>query len=439
MPADIIVITSLFTFLGAALGWLWASFRARAHMLPKTEVAQKYVARELYNHLQEQSDMHREDLLEKEEELRVLAARLAAFESVIVNLEDKLAHQRGEMQAMQERARLEFEQLAARLLEEKGNKFTVLHQEKLHDLLAPLREKIQAFEAGIEKRFIEETRDRAFLQKEIEQLRALNERLSLDANNLASALKGDSKTQGDWGELRLEVLLEKAGLERGLHFEAQSSFRDEDGAQKRPDYIIHLPEDRRLIIDCKVSLSAYERYCSTEDEKEKSRLLKAHLDSLRQHVRELAGKNYQQLYQINSPDYLLLFVPVEPALTLATQHDQRLFTDALERDIVLVGASTLLATLRTVSFIWKQEKQKRNVLEIARQSGLLYDRFCAFVDDLRAIGQRLDQAQNAYSDALNKLSDGRRYGDTLVGRAERLRELGARNAKTLPPDLLDDG
>lgn len=422
--------------LGGLLGWLLSKLRQQSGLLSKTEVEEKYVHKALYDQLQEQADIRLGDLHEKEEELRILGARLAGQEQIIRNMEDRLDSQKLELETLQERSRAEFENLANRLLEEKSRKFTLQNQEQLHNILAPLREKIQAFEEGVEKRFVEETRDRVSLKKEIEHLRELNQQLSAEANNLASALKGDNKTQGDWGEIQLELLLERAGLKKGIHYEAQPSFSD-NGQQKRPDFVINLPEGKHLIIDSKVSLTAYERFYRAENEKERQQHLRAHVESIRQHIRSLSGKNYQQLYHINSPDYLLLFIPIEPAFALAIQQDERLFLDALGQNIVIVSTSTLLATMRTVSYIWKQEKQKRSVLEIARQSGMLYDKFVSFVEDLKGIGQRLEQAQGAYNDAMNKLVDSKKFGDTLVGRAERIRELGARASKSLPEGLVE--
>jgi DNA recombination protein RmuC len=349
----------------------------------------------------------------------------------------ELLEQKDEMLRLQEQSRVEFENIANKLLEEKSQKFTQHNHQQIQNILSPLKEKIKTFEEGVEKRFFEETRDRISLKKEIEHLRLLNEQLSQDANNLASALKGDNKTQGDWGEIQLERLLEKAGLQKGIHYESQSSYKDENGQQKRPDFIINLPEDKHLIIDSKVSLVAYDQYFQASDEAEQQQYLKAHIASIRQHLKDLSSKNYQNLYQINSPDYLMLFIPIEPAFALAVQEDQRLFLDALDKNVVIVTTSTLLATMRTVSYIWKQEKQKRSVMEIARQSGLLYDKFVAFVDDLRQIGQRIEQTQSSYLDAMNKLSDAKRPGDTLIGKAEKIKELGAKASKSLPKELLE--
>jgi DNA recombination protein RmuC len=424
-------------FVGALLAWIWARLRLQTHAVLKTDLDQQFVRRELHEANERQLLALQQELRQRMEELRQLSGHLASREQMIINLDDKLHHQKQELEQLQTRFRTEFENVANRLLEEKSQKFTAQNQEQIAALLNPLREHIRDFEDVAEKRFIEETRDRISLKKEIEQLRELNSQLSADANNLATALKGDNKTQGDWGELQLEVLLQKAGLSRDVHYRTQASFVDENGRAKRPDFIIILPENKHLIIDSKVSLTAYARYFQANDDLGRQVAAKEHTDSLRRHIRDLSEKNYQQLYQINTPDYLMLFVPIEPAFALALQQDQKLFTDALERNIVLVTTSTLLATMRTVSFIWKQERQKNNVLEIARQSGLLYDKFCAFVDDLKTIGTRLDQTQLAYRDAMNKLLESSKFGDTLIGRAERIKELGAKTSKQLPKDLLD--
>lgn len=432
-----LVFLLLGLLIGALMAWIWARLRLQSHSVLKTDLDQQFVRRELHEAQSQQLNSLQLELRQRLDELRQLSSHLASRDQIIKNLDDKLHHQKQEIEQLQIRFRTEFENIANRLLEEKSQKFTAQNQEQMSALLQPLREHIRDFEDVAEKRFIEETRDRISLKKEIEQLRELNSQLSADANNLASALKGDNKTQGDWGELQLEVLLQKAGLSRDVHYRTQASFIDQDGRAKRPDFIIILPEDKHLIIDSKVSLTAYERYFQANDDLARQVAAKEHLDSIRRHIRDLSDKNYQQLYQINTPDYLLLFVPIESAFALAIQQDQKLFTDALERNIVLVSTSTLLATMRTVSFIWKQERQKNNVLEIARQSGLLYDKFCAFVEDLKTIGTRLDQTQLAYRDAMNKLLESPKFGDTLIGRAERIKELGAKTSKQLPKDLLD--
>ena len=401
------------------------------------DFSNKMVSRDAFEALQGQLNALKIDLGEREKALREALALVAARDESVKHLEDRLLDQKAEMNQLNGRFKTEFENLSNRIFEEKSQQFTAQNQQQLTNLLVPLRERIHDFEAKLGHQFLEETRERFSLKKEIESLREMNGRLSLDANNLASALKGQSKVQGDWGEFQLEMILEKAGLSKGVHFTTQSNLFDENGRQKRPDIIIQLPGDRHLIIDAKVSLTAFERWANEADEARKSVHVKAHLESLRAHVSGLSGKNYQSLYQINSPDYLLLFVPLDSALALATEHDPRLFTDAMEKNIVLVTTSTLLATMRTVGHLWKQEKQTRSVQEIARQSGLLYDKLVAFVDDLRLVGQRMDAARQSFDEAMNKLTDSKRQGDTLVGRAEKIRQLGAKNTKLLPRDLVE--
>lgn len=399
---------------------------------------ENFVAKELYDSLREQSDQLRSDLIGKEEELRSALAQLAAREQQIFHLDQSLSAQKSEVEQLQQRFKTEFENIANRLLEEKSQRFTEQNAQQLQSVLLPLREKIKEFEESVERKFLEETREKASLKEELKQLQSLNQQLSTDAHNLATALKGQSKMQGDWGELQLETLLEKSGLQKGVHFVAQSTFRDEDGAAKRPDFILQLPDNKQLVVDSKVSLSAFERYFNADDNNQREQHLRAHVASLRGHIDNLSRTNYQLLYQINTPDYLLLFVPLDGALNAAAQADPQLFSDALDRNIVLVSTSTLLATVRTVAHLWKQEKQSRSVLEIARQSGYLYDKFVAFVEDLRTVGARLDNARSAYDDAMNKLVNASRPGDTLIGKAQKIKELGARATKSLPQELLDE-
>lgn len=397
-----------------------------------------FVSKELYDAILSQSEQLRGTLAGKEQELRDAHAQLAAREQQIFHLESTLRTRKEEVEQLQARFKTEFENIASRLLEEKSQRFTDQNARQLQTVLMPLREKIREFEENVERKFLEETREKSSLKKEIEQLHQLNRQLSEDAHNLASALKGQSKVQGDWGEFQLETLLEKSGLQKGIHFLAQATFRGDDGAAKRPDFIIQLPENKHLVVDAKVSLTAFERYYNASDPVEREQFLKAHVSSIRSHVDNLSRTNYQMLYQINTPDYLLLFVPLESALSVASQADPKLFTDALERNIVLVTTSSLLATMRTVAHLWKQEKQTRSVLEIARQSGLLYDKFVSFVEDLKTIGARLDNARTAYDDAMNKLVSAARPGDTLIGKAEKIRELGARATKSLPQDMVEE-
>ncbi len=435
-----LLLSVTFLVLGVLLAWLYLHYRLGNTHLVRTVVDRDFVRREIHEQLRSDADLQYENLQEKIEGEAHLRSKLATVSAEHAALREKLRDQQMEMERLQAASVAQFERTADRLLQEKGERFTLQNAKQLEGLLTPLKERIQGFEQQVERRFLEETRDRITLREQIRHLQELNVRLSSDANNLAGALRGNTKTQGDWGEWQLLTLLEASGLQEGVHFRAQPSYVDDDGRQKRPDFIIHLPDDKHLVVDSKVSLTAYERFCSHPVEAGAERKLEAaaHLRSLRSHVLDLASKNYTRLYQINSPDYLLLFVPIEPALGLALTTDKNLFIEALERNIVLVTPSTLLATLRTVSYIWKQDKQKRNVLEIARQSGLLYDGFVSFTDELAKIGHRLDQAQAAYHSAFNKLSRGGKYGATLVGRAERLRQLGAKTKKRLDQQLLGE-
>lgn len=396
------------------------------------------VSKALYDSILGQNETLRSELVARENALRESHGMVAAAEQNIRHLEERMLHQKSELDQLQKQFSAAFENVANRLLEEKSERFNEQQNRHLQQVLLPLREKIKEFEENVDRKFLEDTKEKVSLKKEIEQLRDLNQQLSQDAHNLTSALKGQSKVQGNWGEYQLETLLEKAGLQKGIHFLTQNTYRDDDGAAKRPDFIIQLPENRQLILDAKVSLTAYEQYHNENDPQRREIHLKAHVDSIRRHVSDLSSKNYQLLYQINSPDYLLLFIPLESALSTASQADPRLFTDALERNIVLVSTGSLLATLRTIAHLWKQEKQTRSVLEIARQSGLLYDKFVSFVEDLRSIGSRLDMARNAYDEAMNKMVNSPKYGDTLIGRAERIRELGARATKSLPADMVEE-
>ncbi|MCS7037678.1 MAG: DNA recombination protein RmuC [Saprospiraceae bacterium] len=395
------------------------------------------VSAEVYRDLQAQNEVLQKALQAKEQELRDAVAQIAAQAQTLAHQRDQLERQKAEQEQLAKQMRLEFEQLANRLFEEKSQRFTEQNAQQLHQTLAPLREKIREFEASIERKFTDETRDKASLRKEIEQLVALNQQLSQDARNLTAALKGQSKVQGDWGEHQLEVLLENAGLLRGEHFVAQATFRDDDRQTKRPDYIVRLPQQRHLIIDAKVSLTAFERYCSEDDPEARERHLRAHVDSLRGHVQQLGSKNYHALYQIHTPDFVLLYVPLDGAVSTAMQVYPDLLREGLERNVVIVTNSTLAVILRIVTHIWRQEKQNRSALEIARQSGLLYDRLVAFVEDLRTVGDRLNGAQKAYDDAMRKLTTGARPGDTIIGRAERIREMGAKATRQLPPELFE--
>ena len=262
----------------------------------------------------------------------------------------------------------------------------------------------------------------------------MNQQMSQDAQNLVKALKGDTKAQGDWGEIQLERILERSGLRKGEEYTIQESFTVEDGSRKRPDVIVNLPEGKKIIIDSKVSLISYERIVSSETDEEKNIHLKSFIESVKKHIKDLSDKQYQNLFEEGSLDFVLMFIPIEPAFSLAIQFGENLYVDAYDKNIIIVSPSTLLATLRTIANIWKQEYQNKNVLEIAKQSGALYDKFVGFVNDLIDVGNRMDQAKSSYEGAMNKLSQGR---DNLVNKAERIRKLGAKTSKSLPQNILN--
>ncbi len=347
---------------------------------------------------------------------------------------EKLKDQGDEVAKLQEKFSKDFEILANKILEDKSNKFTEKNKENMELILNPLQEKIQSFEKKVEDTHKESIEKQSALRQQILGLKELNEQMSKDAVNLTKALKGDSKKQGDWGELQLETILEKAGLQKDVHFSTQDGYRDEEERLKKPDLIINLPDNKHLIIDSKVSLTGYERFFSAENELDEKSGLKNHIQSIKNHIKELGTKNYTDLYGINSPDYVIMFVPIEPALMIALQQDQDLYLQALDKNVVMVSTSTLLATLSTVASIWKQEDQKRNVIEIARQAGALYDKFEGLVQDLIKVGKQLNASQEGYKSAMNKLTEGK---GNLISRVENLKTLGAKTKKALPPNLLE--
>ena len=393
-----------------------------------------YVSKELYNYEKERSDKKENENHIKEELIRNLQADLASKNTTIKTLNSKIEEEGNRLAEQQKQLHTQFENMANEILEKKSEKFAEQNQKNINQILKPLSEKIKSFEESVEDKYVKDQKNRASLSEQIKLLQEANLKISQDANNLTKALKGDSKVQGDWGELQLEVLLEKSGLTKGVNFRTQNSMKDKEGNEKRPDCIIDLPDYKNLIIDSKVSLTAYEKYINTEDDLQKQIFIKQHIDSIKKHIKDLSGKDYPNLYSINTPDYVLMFVPIEPALTLILQEDGEVFNLALNKNIILVSTSTLLATMRTVSFIWQQENQKKNVLEIARQSGALYDKFCGFINDLDGIGKAIDSAHKKYESAHKKLSSG---NGNLIRSVEKIKLLGAKTNKSIADDLLD--
>lgn len=333
--------------------------------------------------------------------------------------------------------KLEFENIANRLFEQKSTQFTRTNETAINTILTPLKEDIKNFKTRIETIYSDDTKERSSLKTEIKNLMEFSSKVSKQADELTNALKGESKTQGLWGEVQLELLLENSGLQKELHYNLQPSFKDEKGNILRPDCIINLPGGKNIVVDCKVSLTAYERYFNEKDETQKSLRLKEHLESINSHIRDLSSKNYQSLYRINSPDYVLMFFPLESALVLAMKQDISISEKALSRNIALVSGSTMMTVLKTVNHIWKQENQKKYALEIARQSGSLYDKFVAFLEDLKEVGTKIDNAKSANENALNKLYISTKKGDTIIGRIETLKKLGAKATKSIEKEDIE--
>ncbi|MCB1693114.1 MAG: DNA recombination protein RmuC [Pseudomonadales bacterium] len=338
------------------------------------------------------------------------------------------------LEQARERLNTEFRNLANEIFDAKQRTFREQNQTQLDGLLGPLKERIKDFEKRVEDTYTQESKERFSLIREVKSLQELNSRISKDAVNLTNALKGENKTQGTWGEVVLESVLEKSGLVRGREYEIQVSLKTQEGRRLQPDVVVHLPEGKDVIVDSKVSLVAYERACSAESEETRRQAMKAHVASLRQHMKSLSAKDYQQLYGLRTLDFVLLFVPVEAAFSAAVSEDADLFKDAFDFNIMVVSPSTLLATLRMIRNIWRFDQQNRNAQEIALRAGALYDKFVNFVGDLEDIGSRIDSVQTAYEKAHNKLVSGK---GNLVSRAEGMRELGAKVSKTLPPNLVE--
>jgi DNA recombination protein RmuC len=328
----------------------------------------------------------------------------------------------------------QFKNLANEILEDKSKRFTEQNAASLDALLKPLQTKLTEFKEQVNASYGNEARERFALKSEIERLANLNLRMSDETRSLTQALKGDSKVQGNWGELVLESILESSGLRKGQEYVVQDSHIQTDGSRLQPDVVIKLPEGRSLVVDSKVSITAYARHAETTNTDTAERELAAHIQSLRQHIQGLSGKNYSSLYGVGSVDFVLMFVPIEPAFLLALKTAPNLYQEALAKNIVLVCPSTLMATLRTVAHLWRQDHQNRNALEIAKQCGSLYDKFVGFVEDLEKLGQRLDQAQTSYHDAFNKLKTGK---GNLIRSAQRVRELGVKPSKNLSAPLIE--
>lgn len=355
------------------------------------------------------------------------------WKSDFENMQLRLSEQKQEIADLQQKFSDQFKAIAGDILKQNSKEFSEQNQKSIGDILNPLKEKIQNFEKKVEETYDKESKERVLLQDEVRRLAELNIKMSTEANNLTLALKGDSKQQGNWGEMVLERILESSGLIKEEEYKLQYSVENTEGQRVQPDVVIFLPDEKHLIVDSKVSLVAYERFSSSTDEEARKGHQKDHLISIKNHIQGLSNKYYQAVPGLNSPDFVLLFIPIESSFSLAVQADQDLFNYAWDRKVVIVSPSTLLASLKTVASIWKQERQNKNAVEIAKQSGALYDKFVGFIEDLKKVGANISRSNEAYEEAMKKLSTG---SGNLIGRAERIKKLGAKTEKSLDKGLL---
>ena len=437
------VIYLLILLLGLGIGLIIGRLLAKMNASKEFTAFQREQSRleERINQLHQNNQQVTKDKGESQDEIKFiqrekeqLITKNTSLEEQLKNLREKLEENRTEIENLQEKFTKEFENLANKILDEKATKFTNQNKENIKNILEPLEKKIQSFEKKVTDSDEKRAGFQSALKTQLENLKQMNQQMSKETINLTKALKGDSKSQGNWGELVLERVLEKSGLEKDREYFVQQSFVQDGGRRLLPDVVIHLPDSKKMIIDSKVSLTAYEQYINEEDENLRGTHLKEHLNSLKRHIEQLSAKKYEDLYEIESPDFVLLFVPIETAFSVATNEDTSIYNRAFEKNIVIVTPSTLLATLRTIDTMWTNEKQQRNAIEIARQAGALYDKFNGLLQDLIAVGKRIDDSKKEYSNAMNKLVEGR--GNLIVS-VEKLKKMGAKAKKALPENILD--
>lgn len=374
--------------------------------------------------------------LAAEQKIRLeLTSQLSRSEEQNKALSEKLNTQKAEIEEIQKKFTTEFENLANRILKQNTLDFTATNQKNISDILNPLKEKLSTFEKQVDETYKNSLRDQTDLKAELKKLQDLNINISEEARNLTKALKGDTKKQGNWGEIVLERILERSGLVKGEEYETQFTARNDHGELIRPDVIVKLPDNKHIIIDSKVSLIAYEQFVNADTSEEKDRYAKSHIESIKTHIKGLSEKSYSHTSSLNSPDFVLMFLPIESSFSMAIQQDLELFNFAWDRKVVMVSPSTLLATLRTIESIWKHEKQTQNAIEIASEGGKLYDKFAGLVEDLKRLGSQIDTVQKTFQEANKKLHTGT---GNLIGKVEKLRMLGAKNTKSLPISFSND-
>ncbi len=428
------VITAIISMLAALLGFFLGNYieRLKRRSSQSTLEEREKQLRVSLLGLEERLDAEKEITQQLRQDNANLSQQLTRLGADMENLELKNREQKEEVSKLQEQFTKEFENLANKILEEKSLKFTEQNQKNIKNILSPLQDKIQLFEKKVEDSQKENISIHSALREQLLNLQNQNIKISKEAENLTKALKGDSKMQGNWGELVLERVLEKSGLEKDREYTVQQSFTKENGSRVLPDVVINLPDGKKMIIDSKVSLTDYERFVNGDEELQE-KYLKDHINSLKKHVDQLSAKKYEDLYDMESPDFVLMFVPIETAFSAAINKDTSLYNNAFEKNIVIVTPSTLLATLRTIDSMWNNEKQQRNAIEIARQAGALYDKFEGFVSDLTKVGKRMDEAKTEYRGAMNKLVEGR---GNIITSIEKLKKMGAKAKKSIPDTIL---
>ena len=440
----LIAVFIIASFIGFYIGKLLSSAQSKAEKIALEEknisLNVQLTALKEQNNNDKASFEKQIQLVQSEKEVfrnekEAINLQLTKKEVDFENLWERHKEQKEEVEKLQEKFTKEFENLANKILDEKSSKFTEQNKENMKNILSPLQDKIQLFEKKVEDTHKESIDYHAALRQQILGLREMNLQMSKETINLTKALKGDSKMQGNWGELVLERVLEKSGLEKDREYYVQQSHTNEEGNRVFPDVVINLPDGKKMIVDSKVSLTAYEKYINEEEDSLKIGFLKEHVTSIKRHVEQLGDKNYHDLYQIESPDFVLLFIPIEPAFATALNEDTTLYNKAFEKNIVIVTPSTLLATLRTIDSMWTNQKQQENAFEIARQAGALYDKFEGFVTDLIRIGKKIDESKTEYDGAMNKLKEGK---GNLITSVEKLKKMGAKAKKSLPEQLLKD-
>ena len=434
----------IYLVIGLIVGFIIGYTLFRTFVLKQKNVSQeslnelnveKSIIEDRVKYYEQENQKNSKELDQERESNTLLEKKLSAMESDAKNFSEKLELQKKEMLELNEKFKLEFENVATKILKQNTIDFSSENQKSIGQLVNPLKERIEKFEETISKTYEKGLRDQTDLKVEIKSLHELNKKISEDASNLTNALKSDSKKQGNWGELILEKVLERSGLVKGQEYLIQYTDRTEDGTLIRPDVIVNLPDEKHVIIDSKVSLLAYNEFVNEEDYSKKEKYLKMHVDSIKEHVKSLSDKNYQSARKLDAPDFVLMFLPIESAFSAAMQNDPQLFNLAWDKKIVVVSPTTLLATLKTIEAIWKHEKQTQNAIEIARQGGGLYDKFDSFIRDLEKVGSQISTAHKTYEEAHKKLSTG--HGN-IISRIEKLKKLGAKASKELPKHLLDE-